>query len=73
MFRVNNLRIYGFFYSELKENHFYWDFQLMGVKVLIAFIGGVYFENEGIKLSLITFVLFIQILITERIQPYIRY
>lgn len=45
----------------------------MGVKVLIAFIGGVYFENEGIKLSLITFVLFIQILITERIQPYIRY
>lgn len=31
----------------------------MGVKILIAFIGGIYYENEGIKLSLITFIIFI--------------
>lgn len=29
--KINVLRVYGFFYIELKPKHFYWDFLLMAI------------------------------------------
>lgn len=42
---TNNMRIYGFFYNELKLSSFYWDFILMAVKINVAFISTFYYET----------------------------
>lgn len=38
----------------------------MAGKIVIALISALYYENEGIKLSLIIFIIFLVMLVTEK-------
>lgn len=70
---IENLRIYGFFYNELNKNCFYWDFILMGTKIIMAIVSTVYYETEGMKLCIIMFMVFSLLVFSEKKKPYIKH
>lgn len=44
----------------------------MLMKILLATISTIYYESEGIKLSLIMFILGILSVLTEKVKPYLK-
>ncbi|EAS03475.2 transmembrane protein, putative (macronuclear) [Tetrahymena thermophila SB210] len=62
---------YGYYYGELKNKHFYWEFIRIYLKIILIFINTFLNQNNQITINSILIVIGIYLILLKRVNPFI--
>ncbi|EAR96633.2 transmembrane protein, putative (macronuclear) [Tetrahymena thermophila SB210] len=68
--QLDNLKLFGIFYFDFKEQFYFWELIKISLKSVIVFINNIFFDDQNsLKASLLCFILLVYSLSIKQYQP----